>query len=224
MTVSPCKNCKNEFEDKNKHPDCRVCMLPLEYANSYGSPFETVPMEVKKMNDEKAPENPQTKTITPAKDQLLEDHIKTLCEDHGMTIEEIRSGIQGSNDPDRRRVFHGTRDRIIRSLVSDEVFGRLTQVDIGKILCASGGTIAVRMQKMGISPINPRERHKKNSKTKKSKTVISSKPINQLIINFSDHQETLKKILKAAKDLMREPEAQVLFWLVHSDFEKLEGR
>ena len=184
------------------------------------------------MSDEKAPESSQTKIVIsenakPAPsyktEDLLENHIKTLCGNYGMNIEQIRSGIQGSNDPDRRKLFHNIRDRIIKSLVSDEVFGRLTQVDIGKILCASGATIANRMQKMGISPINPREKHKQTLKIKKSKIATSSKPTSQLTLDFSDHQEILEKIHRAAKDLMREPEAQVLFWLVHCDFEKLGG-
>ena len=195
------------------------------------------------MNDEKTPENPQIKITSPdpentkpappsyKTEDLIEDHIKTICEDHGMTIEEIRAGIQGLQHHDKRQKFHDVRDRIIKSLVSDEVFGRLTQVDIGKILSMSGASVSHRMRKMGISPVNPRGEFKKVVKRIKSKTTTSRQPIkvketpvSHLVLNFTDHQETLEKISKVAKDLMREPEAQVLFWLVHSDFEKLEGR
>ena len=41
--------------------------------------------------------------------------------------------------------------------------------------------------------------------------VVSSATIT---IDFAEHPETLKKIRKKAKELMRDPEAQVLFWLI----------
>jgi hypothetical protein len=45
---------------------------------------------------------------------------------------------------------------------------------------------------------------------------------NALTIDFSKHPEVLKKINNTAEKLMRDPEAQVLFWLVNTDIEKME--
>jgi len=53
---SPCKGCKNELEDKRKHPDCVACDLPIIYEKSLGCHSESVPAEVVKMS-----ENPEEK-------------------------------------------------------------------------------------------------------------------------------------------------------------------
>lgn len=42
-----------------------------------------------------------------------------------------------------------------------------------------------------------------------------------LKIDFTNHMDTLREIEKASKRLMRDPDKQVLFWLVNADFEKL---
>ncbi|HUV78937.1 MAG TPA: hypothetical protein VMW06_12875, partial [Desulfobacterales bacterium] len=48
---SPCRGCKNEFEDKRKHPDCVACDLPIIYEKSLGCHSESVPAEVVKMSE-----------------------------------------------------------------------------------------------------------------------------------------------------------------------------
>ena len=53
---SPCRGCKNELEDKRKHPECVACDLPIIYEKSLGCHGESVPAEVVKMS-----ENPEEK-------------------------------------------------------------------------------------------------------------------------------------------------------------------
>lgn len=44
---SPCRGCLNEFEDKNKHPECKVCTLPIEAVNAIGKcPSSSMALEV----------------------------------------------------------------------------------------------------------------------------------------------------------------------------------
>ena len=50
-TQSPCRGCKNEFEDKRKHPECKPCELPIIYEKSLGCHSESVPAEVVKMSE-----------------------------------------------------------------------------------------------------------------------------------------------------------------------------
>jgi len=113
-------------------------------------------------------------------DNLIEDHIKSICQGAGITIEQIRTNAKNIYDKKALQLFHDTRDRIIKSLASGG-FGRLSQTKIAKYLGISNHVVSVRMKIMGIAPMYLSGAHtiskwKKLAEKKKPKTPDPAKP------------------------------------------------
>ncbi len=67
----------------------------------------------------------------------------------------------------------------------------------------------------------PLEEFAKQQKASQTAEIVPA----TLTIDFTDHPETLERICEIAKEFMREPEAQVLYWLtklVKLDFNELQ--
>jgi len=167
---NPCLECDYHLSGGEKNrPECINCDGRIAYVNAIGtcpsSPVnEGISLEggagndaekilktlneIEQMPPEK-PKDPQSE-----KDQFIEYHIKSICKDAGMTIEQIRAGIKGAQNKQKRQKFNEVRDRIIKSLVSRD-FGRLSQLKIAKYLGVSNHVINTRMKAAGISPMYP---------------------------------------------------------------------
>ena len=68
--ASPCLGCDHEKNDKRLLP-CKTCPRPSQYDKSYGSRFESVPVDVVKNKREKQ------MNAQPNSDKLKEIHFKT---------------------------------------------------------------------------------------------------------------------------------------------------
>jgi len=56
----------------------------------------------------------------------------------------------------------------------------------------------------------------------KEKIEEKEKVIPKIELDFTDHLTIYREICKAAEDRLRSPENQIMWWLINSDFEKLE--
>ena len=167
-------------------------------------------------------------------DNPIEDHIKSICKEAGMTLEQIRAGIRGVQNKQKRQKFNEVRDRIIKSLVSGD-FGRLSQLKIAKYLGVSNHVISARMKAAGISPMYPCgaqsridtsdarclkriiSKQKKPEKTAPAKPLINKKtPVpRQLILqlDFTVFPEIYDDLKTLAAQELRSPENQAL-WIL----------
>jgi hypothetical protein len=193
---NPCRECDHHLAGGSKNAcECTDCEERIAYVDAIGtcpgeSVNEGVSMEggggpdfdkiLKTLSEiEQTANQDQTKPDPPEKaedpqtekDQFIEDHIKTMCKDAGMTIEQIRAGIKGQQNAAKTQPFHDVRDRIIKSLASGD-FGKLNQTQIGKYLGVSNHVISMRMGVMGIAPGKPGQ----VKKTKKPKSPEPAKP------------------------------------------------
>lgn len=138
--------------------------------------------ELEQMENKKktAPDPPDTpENLQSEKDQnravimdpiRIEVHIRDICHDAGMTIEQIRANAKNIHDKQALKLFHETRDRIIISLASGD-FGRLSQTKIAKYLRISNHVVSTRMKVAGIRPMYP-----SGAQQKKPKTPAPAKP------------------------------------------------
>jgi len=165
---NPCLECDYHLSGGEKNRcECINCDGRIAYVNAIGTHPSTpvnegVSLEggtgndakkiLKTLNKIEQVPSEKPKDLQSEKDQFIENHIKSMCEDAGMTIEQLRAGIQGTTNKQRRHKFNEVRERIIKSLVSGD-FGRLSQWKIAKYLNVSNNTISTRMKAAGISPM-----------------------------------------------------------------------
>lgn len=159
------------------------------------------------------------------KGKFIDDHIKEMCQNAGMTIEQLRANAKDIHNKQVRQLFQETRDRIIESLASGK-FGKLNQTQIGKYLGVSCHAISIRMGKMGISPMYPtgsQGNRKKSTKKKapKTKTPAPIKPPEiketfkpgqmTLWLDFVEHPEIYDDLSALAREELRSIENQALW-------------
>lgn len=179
MRVSPCKGCPREFEDKN-HPDCALnCKKRVEYSNSHGFLFESVPLEVKKMDGQKT-EDAQSSNVEESGYQVCKDED---CNHAGKSQPISKFNVHWKS----KKPIEACKDCVSRkrNITRERNRPKVPEED----------------RPDGVIKIDPKN---------VGRTVLT--PLT-LTINFKDHPEALEAILKKAKEAMREPEAQVLYWM-----------
>ena len=233
---NPCRECNHHLAGGNKNVcECTNCEDRIAYVNAIGTnPSESTCAtleggdghdrkqsvddnlktlnELEQMEDHKSIDNQQSSIINP-----IEDHIKTMCQDAGMTIEQIRANAKEINDKQALQLFHETRDRIIKSLASGD-FGKLNQTQIGKYLNISNHSVSVRMKIAGIQPMYPSGAQ---TRRKKPKTPAPAKPEEvkktpdpaqlALRLDFTDLPEIYDDLQALAAQELRTVDNQALY-------------
>ncbi|MBA7708520.1 hypothetical protein ES703_117422 [subsurface metagenome] len=235
LLKNPCRECDHHLAGGDKSVrKCTNCEKRIAYVNAIGiCPSESVNIdledrttsarhndtliildELDKMENQKPIANQQS-TI----DNPIEDHIKSICQDAGITVEQIRANAKDIQDKQALQLFHETRDRIIRSLASGD-FGRLSQTKIAKYLNISNHVVSTRMKIIGIAPMYP-SGAQTVSKKKKSKTPDPVKPIKDkktpesaqltLRLDFTDLPEIYDDLKALAIQELRTVDNQALY-------------
>lgn len=244
---NPCLSCDHHLAGGDKNVwECNNCKERIAYVNAIGTcPGESVNenislegsaggtdakkilneteemtnQEIKDPQSEKSIDNQQSTIIDP-----IEDHIKTICQDASMTVDQIRVNAKDIQDKQALQLFHETRDRIIKDLASGE-FGKMSQMKIGKHLDVSLHTISIRMGKMGISPMYSvgAQRNRKRLFKKKIPDIPTPVPIppkpkesdipqNMMLnLNLADYPEIYDDLQALATQEIRTVEGQALY-------------
>lgn len=224
---NPCLECDHHLQggDKNAR-ECMDCEKRIAYVNAIGGlSYDSICQDGEDKNELKKDSNKKTtlektEDLQSEKDKFIEYHIKSLCKDAGVTIEQIRAGIQGCHDDQKRQEFNEIRDRIIESLAGGK-FGKLNQVRIGKFLGITGHMISCRFKKMGIKSIIRKPKKSEPLKKEKTKRLFETAfvhtstklDIKELTLNFSDYPEIYEELQTLADQELRTIENQVLYIL-----------
>jgi len=214
----PCKVClKVRFEKRDYHKEpCASCDLPRQYDDQLKQGFFPITAFMRDSSQfTKIKENKEAKKRREMEKKILTDPIETrieeVCKEQGLTVEQLRAGIQGYKDPTVTQKYHVARDKIIIELSSGK-YGDFTQPQIGQYINMSFAMVSRLMKRLEIDPIGRRWR------TQKQKDEMEG--IKELV--FEDDNAMYERVLHASEYEERSIAAQIR-WIVKQHFEWLEA-
>jgi len=130
--------------------------------------------------------------------------LKKYCAQEGISIEKVTSG---SKVP----AIAEARKRIARAMVADGIDRKLIQLKL-KI---GHSTLLNYLHGYKSKDDKPEEDKPKDDKPEEFRTAIK--------VDFTGRESVYLKICDVAKRHLRKPEDQLLWFLIHTDFDKLEN-
>lgn len=197
---SPCLEC--ELKDQNKsNPTCRDCEKRVKYCAALGGLSSSVPDSVSLGGDTTRRKN--TRSNAEGRENNMEPATQ-ICKD-------TKCGSAGQPRSIEDFQVHGPSGK--RLEICRECMGRRKREGH-----------AAKKKKAPAKKAAPKpatETAGKKMKKIDSDTIVPAET--QLTIDFAQHPDVLKKIKEVAKDKIREPENQVLYWLKEFALLKEEG-
>ena len=209
---NPCLTCRVHLSGVSKahEPKCRNCSDRVAYVAALGGMTHSVPLDLTTLGGDTGPGDIDELRIT-AKEEEVEamntDNtpggiIRRLCEENGITPDDLKSPVDKSKRPGVVNV---------RKAAVRELSGRnLPHRQIADLLGLHHTTNGQLQKELGIWKPS-RTRPKKKTTGKRLPEIPVEGKMDILGILFAGHEKTLEQVRKVAKEEMRTPENQVVY-------------
>lgn len=196
---SPCIGCEHEKQDKNQ-PACRECVRRVMYVRALGGAPPPPAWQAGTTTEDAlmAEKTARTGTGNPPSAALddIDRLIAAIAKKHGVDVETMKSA-RGHGDHSNARA-----EAVLEMRARD--------MKIGEIAARLG------IAENTVSGILSRHRHRKPDEEKAAAAVAPAPaaPAASLTLHFDGRDDLLDRIRAIARDELRTPEDQVMYWII----------